>query len=268
MFNGEYPAMNKNDLWDGKQYKANSSPQEVSATEIIHSLDFNGSEFILDIGCGDGRITNAISHLIPNGKLIGIDASTSMIAEATKHAATNDKLLFLEMGAEDFSFMERFDYIFSFHTLHWVKDKVKVFKNIYDHLKDNGKFIFITSGRENQNIANVFSSNQWQNQLKGHGQKFHSTDEHAIKSMLQEAGLSIESLKAEYWSKYYSNKDELINWLMTWVPYATGLDKEHSMLFSDEITDNMLRESVKHGLTDKIEFTTEMLSIKTNKMKC
>jgi trans-aconitate 2-methyltransferase len=257
--------MNKNDLWDGKQYKENSSPQEASASELINSIKFTGSEWVLDIGCGDGRITQKIGSLIPNGKVIGIDPSGSMIAEAKKHAVMNGKIVFLEKNAEDFSFNERFDFVFSFHTLHWVKDKSRVFNNIHTHLKTGGKFIFITSGRENSHIANVFAQKKWQGQLRDYGSKFHSTDENKIRAMLEEAGLTVESIKAEYWSKYYSGRGELINWLMTWVPYATGLDKGNAMVFSAEIADNMQRESLENGIKDKIEFKTEMLSIKTCK---
>jgi trans-aconitate 2-methyltransferase len=257
--------MNKDDLWDGKQYQSNSSPQEVSATGIIHSIEFKGSEWALDIGCGDGKITAKISHLIPHGKVIGIDPSESMITEAQKHAETVDNLFFFRMGAEDFSFTERFDYIFSFHTLHWVKDKARVFRNVTGHLKEEGKFVLITSGRGNPVIADVFASDKWQSRLKQYGPRFHSTDEDMMRVMLQESGLFVEEIKAEYWSEFYSSKDALINWLMTWVPYATGFDSDNAMVFSDEIAENIRLESVGSGVRDKIEFKTEMLSIKASK---
>jgi trans-aconitate methyltransferase len=257
--------MKEDDLWDGQQYKENSSPQETSATEIINSIEFKGSEHVLDIGCGDGKITSKLRNLIPNGKIVGIDASNSMIAEAKKHATKDNHIFFFEKNAEDFHFDDKFDYIFSFHTLHWVQNKVSAFRNICNHLKPKGKFIFITSGRENVTIAKVFTSDKWRVHLNQHEPRFHSVDGNTIKSMLHEAGLSVECMKVGYWSTLYASKTDLINWLMTWVPYATGLDQEGSVAFSDEIAENMLIESMKNGINNGIEFKTEMLSIETYK---
>jgi trans-aconitate 2-methyltransferase len=253
--------MSNKDLWNGKQYKENSSPQELSAVKIVKSIEFKGNESVLDIGCGDGKITKQLGLLLSQGKIIGIDPSESMINEANKYVSDCSNMLFSIGNAENFNLKETFDYIFSFHTLHWIKNKIKVFKNIYTHLKPNGKFVFITSCRENQNIANVFNSEKWQKLIKKHGSKFHSSDENKIKDLLQEANLDSLEIKAEYWSRFYSNKNELINWLITWVPFATGLDKNNVLLFSDEIAENMLNESIKNGITDKIEFKTEILTV-------
>jgi trans-aconitate 2-methyltransferase len=257
--------MENKDLWNGDQYKANSSPQENSAMQIIDAIRFVGSETVLDIGCGDGKITKKLYDLLPNGKVIGIDASKSMISEAIKNIENRFNLSFFENSAENFHFSERFDFIFSFHALHWVKDKIAVFKNIRAHLNNNGKFVFITSGGENPNIRKIFTSNKWLNHIKSHGQKFHSTDENEIRSMLQESGLSIEKISVEYWPEYYSNINDLINWIMTWVPYATGLNNENAKAFSTEIAENIQQESLRNGFKDKIEFKTEMLSIKAFK---
>ena len=257
--------MIKKDLWNGKQYKENSSPQELSATNIIRSIGFKGNECVLDIGCGDGKITRQLSLLLPQGKVIGLDPSKSMINEANKHISNFNNMEFSIGNAENFKIEESFDYIFSFHTLHWVKEKMRVFKTIYNHLRPNGKMFFITSGRENQNIARVFNSKKWQELIKDYGPKFHSTNEGKIRLLLEQAKFNSIEVKSEYWSKFYSNKNDLMNWLMTWIPYATGLDKKNAKLCSYEIAGNMLNESIKNGIKDKIEFKTEMLTVTTLK---
>jgi SAM-dependent methyltransferase len=155
----------------------------------------------------------------------------------------------------------KFDYILSFHSLHWVKDKNKMFNNISQHLKTNGKFIFITAGKENHNIASVFSSKQWQDKIKKHGQKFHAGEQEKINQMLVDAGLWIDSSKSEYRSSYYDKNEDLVNWLMTWVPFATGLDNEESIIFANEIVVNLKKQSISDGIENRIEFITEMLII-------
>jgi trans-aconitate 2-methyltransferase len=253
--------MQKKDLWDGKQYKVNSSPQEQSATNIINSIEFRDNDCVLDIGCGEGRVTQKISLLAPNGQIIGIDPSGSMISEANKIKSSYDNISFLEASAEDFEIDKNFDYVLSFHSLHWVKDKNKIFKNISKHLKPKGKFIFITAGKENNNIASVFSSRQWKDKIGKHGKKFHAEGQERINQMLVDAGLFVESSRSEFRSSYYNNDEDLVNWIMTWVPYATGLDNEDSILFSNEIVENLKNQCICDGIKEKIEFKTEMLTI-------
>lgn len=253
--------MQKKDLWDGKQYKNNSSPQEQSAINIINSVSFRDNDCILDIGCGDGKVTQKLCSLAPKGQIIGIDPSSSMISEANKIVCSCGNLSFFEASAEDFEIDEKFDYILSFHSLHWVKDKNKMFNNISNHLKPKGRFIFITAGKENKNIASVFSSEQWQDKIGKHGQKFHAGDQEKINQMIVDVGLYVESSKSEYRSSYYDKNEDLINWLMTWVPYATGLDNVDSIIFANEIAGNLQNQSISDGIEGKIEFKTEMLII-------
>ena len=72
----------KDDQWDGKQYLNNSELQYQWATSYIQKLQLRGQEKILDIGCGDGRVTAIIAQSLTNGFVLGIDASESMLQVA------------------------------------------------------------------------------------------------------------------------------------------------------------------------------------------
>jgi hypothetical protein len=145
--------------------------------------------------------------------------------------------------------------------LHWIKDKRRLFNNVAKHLKNNGKFIFITVGKENQNIASVFSSKKWRDKMGKYDEKFQEGNQEQIGEDLVCSGLFVESSKSEYRSSYYDKNEDLVNWLMTWVPYATGLDNEESVSFASEIANNLKRQSIIDGIEDKIEFKTEMLIV-------
>lgn len=45
------------DDWNGVDYAQNSSVQLSHAERLLNSLSLTGSESILDIGCGDGKIS-------------------------------------------------------------------------------------------------------------------------------------------------------------------------------------------------------------------
>ena len=47
---------------------------------MISEVNINGNEVVLDLGCGDGVLTEQLSTLVPDGKVIGIDSSIDMIS--------------------------------------------------------------------------------------------------------------------------------------------------------------------------------------------
>jgi cyclopropane fatty-acyl-phospholipid synthase-like methyltransferase len=53
-----------------------SSPaQQLWAQELIEKLGLSGDERVIDVGCGDGRMTAAIAEKVPQGVVTGIDSS-------------------------------------------------------------------------------------------------------------------------------------------------------------------------------------------------
>ena len=53
--------------WDAAEYSRRSALQEAMAEEVLALLDLKGSERVLDVGCGDGKITAEIATRVPRG---------------------------------------------------------------------------------------------------------------------------------------------------------------------------------------------------------
>jgi len=70
--------------WNPADYAANSVVQQNWARELIAKLKLRGDEHVLDVGCGDGKVTAEIAHAVPRGSATGIDASAEMIDFAQK----------------------------------------------------------------------------------------------------------------------------------------------------------------------------------------
>ena len=58
--------------------------QQTWARELIARLNLRGDEHILDVGCGDGKVTAEIARAVPRGSVTGVDASPEMIEFAQK----------------------------------------------------------------------------------------------------------------------------------------------------------------------------------------
>jgi len=58
--------------FDGEKYKQASKHQKEWGNSLISSLNLKGNENILDLGCGDGVLTEQLSKLVPLGNVIGM----------------------------------------------------------------------------------------------------------------------------------------------------------------------------------------------------
>ncbi len=90
-------------VWSAADYASNSTVQQTWARELIAGLKLRGDERILDVGCGDGKVTAEIARALPKGMAVGVDASPQMIEFAEKTFSLPN-LEFHVMDARDFDF--------------------------------------------------------------------------------------------------------------------------------------------------------------------
>jgi trans-aconitate methyltransferase len=92
--------------WNAADYAANSSAQQIWARELIAQLNLRGDERVLDIGCGDGKVTAGLARAVPKGSVTGIDVSPEMIrfARKTFPSGKHPNLEFQVMDAREIDF--------------------------------------------------------------------------------------------------------------------------------------------------------------------
>ena len=130
--------------WDAKQYQERHSYVFEYGQAVLELLAPQLHETILDLGCGSGQLTAAISEA--GASVIGLDASPEMLAEA--HA--NFPGIDFRLGdATDFSLAEPVDAVFSNATLHWVKNADAAAGCIARALKPSGRFVAEFGGHRN-----------------------------------------------------------------------------------------------------------------------
>ncbi|HMK46511.1 MAG TPA: methyltransferase domain-containing protein [Methanocella sp.] len=133
--------------FDGEKYRAASPHQREWGDRLIDSLCLKGNERILDLGCGDGTTTAKLADLVPEGHVLGIDASEGMIAAAKPLERTNLEFRRLDIG--DLDFDGQFDVVFSNATLHWVKNHRRMLAAVYKSLQPRGRIRFNFAGEGN-----------------------------------------------------------------------------------------------------------------------
>ena len=133
--------------WDAALYNHKHSFVYDYGASLIELLDPKPHERILDLGCGSGELTKAISEHAKD--VIGIDKSAEMVERARLQFPLCD----YEIGdASDFNFHEPFDAIFSNATLHWVVNYKDAIDCMYANLKKEGRIVVEFGGKDNVRI--------------------------------------------------------------------------------------------------------------------
>jgi trans-aconitate 2-methyltransferase len=133
--------------WNAAEYAKLSGLQASMAEQVLSLLRtrLRGDERVLDVGCGNGKVTREIAGLVPRGSIVGVDASAKMVefarvASATAGVAAPANLSFEVMDARRLTFRDEFDLVVSFNALHWIAEEEQelALRGIYAALKPSG----------------------------------------------------------------------------------------------------------------------------------
>ena len=144
--------------WKASEYARISALQQAMAEEVLSLLELQGSERILDVGCGNGKNTSEIAARVPHGSVVGVDSSAAMIdfAKTNYDAASHPNLEFAVADARHLSFGPEFDLVVSFNALHWIPEQTLPLKSIRSALKPDGRAqLRLVPKAERKSLENV-----------------------------------------------------------------------------------------------------------------
>jgi SAM-dependent methyltransferase len=120
--------------WDATDYASNARFVADLAGPVVELLGPKPGERILDLGCGDGALTERLASL--GTSIVGVDASVEMV-EAARARGLDARLV----DACALAFQHEFDAVFSNAVLHWVPDLAPVLEGVRRALKPGGRFV-------------------------------------------------------------------------------------------------------------------------------
>lgn len=136
--------------WDGASYDRISGTMEALGLEVLGRLDLTGAETVLDAGCGSGRITEALIERLPDGRVIGVDQSGSMVQAARRRLGPGVDLRVVDLLELE---LERpVDAILSTATFHWIADHDLLFRRLRAALRSGGRMAAQCGGEGNIDI--------------------------------------------------------------------------------------------------------------------
>lgn len=133
--------------WDAATYDRVSAPQVAWAEQVLRRLALEGSETVLDAGCGSGRVTAMIADRLPRGRVIAVDAAPSMVELARETLGDRAEVLHAELT--ELELAEPVDAVFSNAVFHWVQDHDALFAALYAVLRPGGRLVAQCGGYGN-----------------------------------------------------------------------------------------------------------------------
>jgi trans-aconitate 2-methyltransferase len=135
--------------WDAGSYHAVATPHQAWGAEILDRLPLRGDETVLDLGCGTGRVSaQLLERLGANGRVIGVDGSAAMVAEATRLLG-GERARFVQQDLLELTVEAPADAAVSSATFHWIADHDRLFARIRAAIKDGAPFVAQCGGRGN-----------------------------------------------------------------------------------------------------------------------
>lgn len=236
--------------FDGEKYEQASGHQKVWGQKLLSDLRLDGNESILDLGCGDGVLTEQLAHLVPDGSVIGIDASSGMIKTANKRIRNN--LQFLYMDMTKMNFMNQFDVIYSNAALHWVKDHSLLLKRSYAALKPGGKILWNFAGEGNcsdffEVIRNIIHAQPYKKYFATFEWPWYMPSKSEYKELIKFSDFTDAIIIEENADQSFSNADEMIRWIdqPSIVPFLKYIPSEEKAVFRSKVIDACLQKALQ-----------------------
>jgi len=234
--------------WDAVEYARHSEIQFTWARETIAKLGLKGHEHLIDLGCGDGKVSAYIAERLPAGTVLGIDNSQDMIdlAGRTFPPSRCPNLAFKQMDVCAIDTSRHFDIAFSNAVLHWVKDHRPVLKGVRECLKPGGRVLFQMGGKGNAQevglaLLEIISRQPWQPYFTEIPIPFRFFEPEEYHDLLHEARL--EPIRVELIPKdmVQPSRSALTGWVRsTWLPFTQRVPEDMREAFIGDLVDTYL----------------------------
>jgi len=121
-------------VWSAERYQTHAAFVPALGEELVSWLAPQAGERILDLGCGDGTLSELLRSSGAN--VFGVDSSIAMASAARRRG-----LPVVVMDGQALAFARAFDAVFSNAAMHWMHDADAVARGVGRALRPGGRFV-------------------------------------------------------------------------------------------------------------------------------
>jgi trans-aconitate 2-methyltransferase len=199
--------------WNAVEYARLSALQAAMAEEVLGLLRgrLRGDERVLDVGCGNGKVTREIAAFVPRGSVVGVDASAKMVEFAANGTgaesgastpAASGNVTFEVCDARRLTFRDEFDLVVSFNALHWIPEAEQplALRGICAALKPDGAVqLRMVARGERKSLENVIEetamSPRWEKYFVGHRDPYLHVSPEEYAALAEQCGLRVQRVE-------------------------------------------------------------------------
>nr|ANI21405.1 juvenile hormone acid methyltransferase [Helicoverpa armigera] len=232
---------------------------------------------ILDIGCGDGSVTNMLKKYIPTEyKLLGCDISEKMVNFANDHHC-NEQTSFTVLDIEGDlpeGMKGNFDHVFSFYALHWVNNQERAYNNIYNLLSEDGEcFTIFVAWAPVFDVYRVLARNnkwsQWVHDVDRYISPYHDSlePEKDLKTMIDKIGFVDVDVECKELVFVYDNIHILRKALTAINPFKIPKEKYDDFMedYMDILKELQILDKYNNNYEKSVEFNYRLLVVYARK---
>ena len=231
--------------WDASGYGRISGLQQAMAAEVLALLDLRGSERVLDVGCGNGKVTAEIASRVPQGSVVGVDSSADMIASARHQFGPGalPNLRFEVADARQLPFRHEFDLVVSFNALHWVPEQEQALRSIHSALRSAGRAqLRLVPAGKRKSLENVIEdtrlSSRWARYYRGFNDPYLHLTPEQYQALAEQNGFRIERVhtEAKAWD-FQSRSGFAAFGSVTFIEWTQFLPESERLAFINDVLD-------------------------------
>jgi trans-aconitate methyltransferase len=241
-------AMSRTTTWNPATYARDARFVADLGQPLLQLLAPKNGEIIMDLGCGDGALTEKIAHSVT---VIGTDASF-----AQARAAKNRGLPIVVVDGHHLCFKPQFDAVFTNAALHWMQQPQSVVQGVWQCLKTGGRFVgeFGAQG----NVETVRSALHETLRRRGIDplavDPWYFPAAEDFSNLLVNSNFTVRAI--EIIRRPTQLPGELLDWLQIFAqPFTNAMEKDHRRFFLDEVcrrAESALRDADGRWIVDYV----------------
>lgn len=199
--------------WNADKYTKDFSFVHQYGRALFELID--GEKLsVLDLGCGNGRLTRALCDLGFDTE--GMDASRELLETARR---TYPELNFMTGDATNFQTERRYDVVFSNAIFHWIdrEKQPEMLACVHRALKPGGQFIFELGGHGNNARIHGALKRAFERRGLNYVMPFYFPTIGAYASLLERAGFLVRNAVLFDRPTELSGRDGLRDWLQMFI---------------------------------------------------
>lgn len=229
-------------------HESQSSPLE-QLIQMLEGPFLQNAKQILDLGCGDGKITALLAKKLPSSMIVGCDVSEEMILFANRQYPSQEypNLRFIEKDACNLNFYQQFDRIISINCLHWIQNQQRALEEMRASLIPGGLALIVASPKSSHDdlqdlCPKIMYSSKWAayfQDFKG-VHSFYTQEEY--RQMLTKANFSIVKMQERVREVVFDDKKSFEKFLKAVLTPMFHLPEENRQSFMADLFDAMQKK--------------------------